>query len=129
MCGICCRELDVDQMTMMPSDYRRWKRQGRQDILRHAIVMTPQGYGDLNLLFDMEKEKYLRYCQFLKRVGRGKYICTIHDTKPKVCKEFWCEWSYGVGEKGTPFKTDCGWEEKARELGYGETEKYNDCES
>jgi hypothetical protein len=26
---------------------------------------------------------------------------------------------YGAGKKGVPFKTDCGWTDKARKLGYG----------
>ena len=48
-----------------------------------------------------------------------KYICTIQDTKPKVCREYRCEWAYGAGKKGVPFKTDCGWTDKAKKLGYG----------
>ena len=59
------------------------------------------------------------HCPFIKKVDDNKYICTIHDTKPKVCREFRCEWAYGVGEKGIPFKTERGWTDKAVQLGYG----------
>ena len=34
-----------------------------------------------------------------------------------------CEWAYGIGEKGIPFKTLSGWTEKARQLGYGKAKK------
>jgi len=115
MCGYCCRAPIA--LIMMPEDYERWKRQGRSDILRYASARTSEGYG--TLWIDADDDKELSYCPFLKKVGEDKHICTIHDTKPKVCREFWCEWSYGVGKKGTPFRTDRGWTDKARQLGYG----------
>lgn len=59
----------------------------------------------------------------LKKVSPSRYICTIQDTKPKVCKEFFCEWAYGISEKGIPFKRQNGWTEKSRQLGYRKTKK------
>ena len=101
---------------MTPSDYRRWKRQERWDILRYVRLGLPQAHGDLWI--DSETGEELHCCPFLKELEPMKYICEIYDTKPKVCREFWCEGSYGVGEKGVPFKTGRGWSEKASELGY-----------
>ena len=114
MCSYCCRAPIV--LTITPADYRRWKRQGRSDILRYVSVSTEQSYG--TLWIDMEDGEEPSYCPFLNKVSDDKCICTIQDTKPKVCKEFRCEWSYGVGKKGIPFKTERGWTDRARRLGY-----------
>jgi Fe-S-cluster containining protein len=119
MCGRCCKAPVI--LVTKPGDYRRWIRQGRSDILRYASVHTRQGYGDLRV--DAEAGEGLSYCPFIKRVSHYKYICTIQDTKPKVCKEFWCEWAYRIGKKGIPFRTERGWTDKARQLGYGQTKK------
>ncbi len=120
MCGKCCKEHGFG-LTMTPGDYRRWKRQGRWDILQYAWVATRIGYGDIWI--DPKTGEDLSYCPFLKKVNPSRYICAIQDTKPKGCKEFFCEWAYGIGEKGIPFKRQSGWTEKARQLGYGKTKK------
>jgi len=67
---------------------------------------------------DSKTGEELLHCPFLKEISPAKYVCGIYDTNPKVCREFWCEWLYGVGKKGVPFKTARGWSEKARQLGY-----------
>ena len=117
MCAECCTAPVI--LITKPSDYRRWTRQGRWDILQYASLPPRQGYGDIRV--DAEDGEGPSYCPFIKQVSHHKYICTIQDTKPKVCKEFRCEWAYGVGKKGIPFKTDSGWTDKAKELGYGQT--------
>jgi len=121
MCGECCQAPVI--LITKPSDYRRWVHQGRSDILHYASVPPRQGYGDLRI--DIKAGEGPSYCPFIKKISRYKYICTIQDTKPKVCKEFWCEWAYGVGKKGIPFKTERGWIEKAKQLGYGKTNNRN----
>ena len=117
MCGECCRAPVI--LITKPEDYRRWTRQGRSDILQHASVPPQQGYGDLWI--DIEGSEGSNYCPFIKKTGNHKYICTIHNTKPKVCKEFRCEWAYWAGKKGVPFKNERGWTDKAIQLGYGQT--------
>jgi Fe-S-cluster containining protein len=119
MCGKCCMAPVI--LITKPEDYKRWIRQERSDILYYASVPSPHSYGDLRT--DAEAGEGLSYCPFIKRVGYRKYICTIQDTKPKVCKEYRCEWAYGIGKKGIPFRTECGWTDKARQLGYGQTKK------
>ena len=114
MCGECCRAPVI--MVVKPGDYKRWTRQGRLDILRYASVPPTQGYGDLWIAIKGGEES--DYCPFIKRVSGDKYTCTIQNTKPKVCKEFRCEWAYGVGNRGIPFKTERGWTDKAIRLGY-----------
>jgi Fe-S-cluster containining protein len=104
-------------MITKPSDYRRWVQQGREDILKYATVPPTGGYGDL--WRDPEDGEVITHCPFIKKTDDDRYICTIQDTKPKVCREYRCEWAYGAGKKGVPFKTDCGWTDKAKKLGYG----------
>lgn len=117
MCGKCCAE-HGHGLTIISEDYKRWKHQRRTDILRYAwIPKGSNGFGDIWI--DPKTGEDLDYCPFLVKVGRGKYVCSIHDTKPEGCREFWCEWTYGVGKKGVPFKTMGGWSEKAKQLGYG----------
>ncbi len=117
MCGECCRAPVI--LITKPEDYRRWTRQKRSDILQYASVPPLQGYGDLCI--DIKGGEGSSYCPFIKKVSHSKYICTIHNTKPKVCKEFLCEWAYWAGKKGIPFKTERGWTDKAKRLGYGQT--------
>ena len=117
MCGECCRAPVV--LITKTEDYRRWILEGRSDILKYASVPPLRGYGDLWI--DINGSEESGYCPFIRKVSHRRYICTIQDTKPRVCKEFWCEWAYGIGKKGIPFKTERGWTDKARNLGYGKT--------
>ncbi|MFC1977698.1 YkgJ family cysteine cluster protein [Chloroflexota bacterium] len=118
MCAKCCRAPVI--LITKPGDYKRWIRQGRTDILSYASEPPYHGYGDLWINIDGSEAS--GYCPFIRKVSHDdKYTCTIQDTKPKVCKEFRCEWAYGVGKKGIPFKTERGWTDRARQLGYGQT--------
>ena len=125
MCGECCRAPVI--LITKPADYMRWTSQGRSDILQYASVPPLKGYGDLWLHIDRSERS--GYCPFIRKVSRNKYICTIHDTKPRVCKEFRCEWAYGIGKKGVPFKTERGWTDKAKQLGFGQTNIRSDHKS
>ena len=119
-CGKCCRAPVI--LITKPSDYQRWVSQGRADILSYASEPPYHGYGDLWMNIDGSEAS--GYCPFIRKVSHDdKYSCTIQDTKPKVCKEFRCEWAYGIGQKGIPFKTDRGWTDKAKQLGYGQPNK------
>jgi len=102
MCGECCKKLGFGDLKVTVEDYRRWKREGREDILRYVwLPPGSPGFGDIWI--DPETGENLDYCPFLKRVSEDKYICTIHNTKPEVCKKFWCKYAYGVGGKGERF--------------------------
>jgi len=108
---------------MTPEDYQRWKKEQRYDILRYIP------YGEHYALLgdawvdwiDPDSGEVLQCCPFLVKTDLAVCSCLIHDTKPRVCQEFWCEWSYGVGARGVPFKRAGGWTRRAIELGYGST--------
>jgi len=115
-CGKCCRE-QGRELTMVREDYVRWKRQRRWDILRYAwIPDLSDGWGDLWIAPATGED--VRRCPFLKRSAQGKYVCGIEDTKPQICREFWCESAYGVGEKGVMFRSFNGWSQRAKQLGF-----------
>ena len=67
MCGRCCRAPVI--LITKPSDYRRWTRQERSDILRYASVHPVQGYGDLWI--DIEGSEESSYCPFIKKVSHS----------------------------------------------------------
>ncbi|MCX5998077.1 MAG: hypothetical protein NTU41_00375 [Chloroflexi bacterium] len=121
MCGRCCRE-QGSGFVMMPADYRRWRRGCRADILRYLWLLDGRrANGSLWIDWaDPDTGHYLSCCPFLERAGWGKCVCRIHETKPRICREFWCEWAYGVGRKGAPFRGMGGWSQRARQFGYGQ---------
>ncbi len=116
-CGECCRTPVI--LMVNPEDHCRWTRQGRLDILQYASAPLLPGYGDLWINIDGSQGS--GHCPFISKVSPNQYICKIHHTKPAVCQEFRCEWAYGAGKKGIPFKTERGWTDKAKQLGYGQT--------
>lgn len=64
-CGSCCQ---VDTNIIKPSDIRRWKAEGREDILKHV--------KDFRVGFKEDK------CPFYEKG------CLIEDTKPIDCRNF-----------------------------------------
>lgn len=110
---------------MTPGDYRRWKREGREDILRYAM-MSPRGYGWGILWFDPVRRLEVDYCPFLVNAEDGSKKCSIQDTKPRICREFYCEMAYDEGKEAVPFKVLSGWSNKAIRLGYGKAKPRND---
>ena len=72
-CGACCK---VDTNILALSDIKRWKREGREDILKHVRIVS--GYYPAG--FKEEK------CPFYDETKEMK--CLIEDTKPAVCRQF-----------------------------------------
>ena len=108
-CGRCCIE-QGSGFTMMPDDYRRWKRQGRHDILRYIwqgeVPADYDGIWDVWIDWvDPETGENLDYCPFLRKLRRSKYSCAIYDTRPNICERFWCEGAYRIGKRGAPLYT------------------------
>lgn len=95
-CGKCCKNFTIN---IMPVDVRRWKKEGRQDIL--SCLMW-DGFG-FDAWFDSKTGEELRHCPFLQKISRGKYICSIQETKPFICKMYWCAGSYGLGKRGEKY--------------------------
>lgn len=66
-------------------DVDRWVAQGREDILRFVEVF-PYGAGDLWI--DEKGVERLR-CPFVRKVrNQPRYLCTIYETRPQVCRDY-----------------------------------------
>jgi hypothetical protein len=37
-----------------------------------------------------DRESHPGWCSFLRYTGDGQYVCTIHDTAPRFCRDFRC---------------------------------------
>lgn len=85
-CGRCCKEAQ-GLLTATAKDIKRWEKQHREDILSYADIY-PVGYADLWV--DPIAGEVLNKCPFLKRIGLRKYSCTIWETRPEQCADWWC---------------------------------------
>ena len=81
-CGHCCLNLNDSYCTSAyEGDILRWKEEGRLDILEYVVA------GDLWI--SPKTDKDVDRCPWLRKLPKkDKYICKIHDTKPKHCREY-----------------------------------------
>ncbi|MBN1380988.1 MAG: YkgJ family cysteine cluster protein [Deltaproteobacteria bacterium] len=82
-CGKCC--LADANAYITDEDRKRWKKEGRTDILQmlereHAIWA-----GDH--LISSENGRYLHGCIFLA-YENNQYVCKIYETRPKTCRDY-----------------------------------------
>lgn len=92
---------------MTPADFKRWKDERREDIL-HYVPLHNANVLDHDVWIDWvdpDTHESLVYCPFLRMVDHRAYVCTINETKPHICSNFWCEWAYGVGRRGQPLRS------------------------
>ncbi len=90
-CGNCCLNLsDANQGSVDDSDIDIWKKNQRYDILEWV---DPIDLGDVNYVYDIwinpRTGDDVSRCPWLRKLpGEEKYICRIHDVKPRVCQEY-----------------------------------------
>lgn len=89
-CGRCCRE-SHGSLSATPEDITRWRSQHRANILSYASVFSI-GYADL--WFGPISGEELGQCPFLRKVGSKKHECTIWQTRPEQCRDWWCVLCY-----------------------------------
>ena len=82
-CGKCCF---VDVVAYAEQcDFDRWRAENRQDILNiiehHHLVWA----GDR--MISSETGDSPKECSFLYNEG-NKWLCSIYETRPKVCREY-----------------------------------------
>ncbi|HOO70713.1 MAG TPA: YkgJ family cysteine cluster protein [Spirochaetota bacterium] len=81
-CGSCC---NADMTTFAEeNDIRRWKDEGRGDILDALSGCEKVWAGDRIVLSSGKK---LGSCPFLRRES-GMSRCLIYETRPAVCRRF-----------------------------------------
>ena len=113
-CGWCCRQYRGYHWAKAP-DLLRWHREGRRDILQYvAAGRNPDGGGrtaanlnetEISSLepaigwTDPTTGVKLEACPFLLEAESGLFFCTIHPTKPAVCRDT-NTWEWGLGRYG-----------------------------
>jgi len=114
-CGHCCLAAG-DTLYITEKDVIRWEKQHRKDILGRLFLVrfhcdkcgnewpsyaknecSDCGIPGSGIFYWIDESMPLNFlaqlmgapqCPFLEKVGRGKYSCKIHETKPEICKEF-----------------------------------------
>jgi Fe-S-cluster containining protein len=69
-------------------DVDRWEREGRFDILEW-VDLSLRDLGMMDLWLDPTTGDEATRCPWLRKVPRqDRYVCRIHDTKPRHCREY-----------------------------------------
>ena len=90
-CGNCCLNLrDAFSTCATDQDIQMWEREGRYDILEWV---DPIYLDDKDCIYDIWINPItgdaVKRCPWLKQLpDREKYICRIHDVKPKHCRDY-----------------------------------------
>jgi len=79
-CGRCCESFG-GHLHAYDADMRRWKREGRDDLLR---MVNRLGW----IWVDPETRQPLERCPFIHRSDSGLLLCSINDTKPDMCRDY-----------------------------------------
>lgn len=79
-CGICC-EVYGDALAACPEDLERWRREGRHDLL---AGVGPEG----ELWVDPATGEWRAGCPYLVRESKDHARCSIHATKPRLCRDY-----------------------------------------
>ena len=109
-CGSCCVQYHGNDFAT-EEDFRRWVYEVRIDILKFCV-----GWREwcIDAIFesDAQREKVISHllkdinfefffkpyteweiglCPFLrKKYGKPKFECLIYDSRPKICREYFC---------------------------------------
>jgi Fe-S-cluster containining protein len=90
-CGKCCTNTSyMGTLQADGEDVKRWEREGRDDILRYVSVLGPDEnpWGDLWVDSENDFVEKLR-CPFVRKVrNSNRYLCSIHETRPQVCRDY-----------------------------------------
>ena len=74
-------------MTASGDDVKRWRVEGRRDILSYVLVLGGEDnpFGDLWISPRTGNEA--TRCPFVRKLrGQERYTCTIYETRPEVCR-------------------------------------------
>jgi Fe-S-cluster containining protein len=88
-CGKCClKESYMLSLNATGDDVRRWRNEGRADILRYAeVIGGKEPWADLWVKPESGEE--CTRCPFVRKDrGEPTYSCRIHSTRPQVCRNY-----------------------------------------
>jgi Fe-S-cluster containining protein len=89
-CGYCCLNLNAHYTCVGEDDIRLWEKAGRTDILEWVYYL-PIGRDDFvyDIWFNPKTGEEVRRCPWLRKLPKkNKYVCRIHDVKPRLCREY-----------------------------------------
>lgn len=90
-CGNCCLKLyDAFATSATEEDIRLWKEKEREDILQWVDpIPVGDGYFVYDIWISPKTGEDVERCPWLRKLpNKNKYICHIHDVKPKHCREY-----------------------------------------
>ena len=88
-CGKCCQKLDYhNEVTAEDVDY--WEQTGRGDVLAWVGTFKKNGQEAIYRIWIKPGTRtFAETCPFLqKNPHDNKWICRIHDAKPRICREY-----------------------------------------
>jgi len=107
-CGSCCIQYHGNNFAN-EEEIRRWIEEERFDILHYCygwnewcfwnFIENPKEVLEYlteginsDVWFNPETQEEIYLCPFLrKRRNREQFECSIHDTRPGVCREYFCD--------------------------------------
>jgi Fe-S-cluster containining protein len=90
-CGHCCLDLEAAHTTVSAADNRLWELEGREDILAWTDPVCDDNGRILayEIWINPKTGEDVVRCPWLRKLPKEeKYICRIHDVKPRFCREF-----------------------------------------
>lgn len=79
-CGVCC-EMYSWHLKATDSDLARWRAEGRVDLLS---MVNRLGW----IWVDPDSGERIDRCPFIEKDPDDLVFCGIHETKPKVCRDY-----------------------------------------
>jgi len=88
-CGNCCINLNAFSTCAAEEDINQWKSAGRSDILEWVFFMPVGDSLVYDIWFNPNTGDEVQRCPWLRKLPqKDKYICRIHDLKPRLCREY-----------------------------------------
>lgn len=108
-CGHCCLNLGAHNADCEVEDLKRWVQEKREDILSYVeVIRNAEGLiVAIDIWISPRTGEMVTRCPWLRKIPKqDKYRCLIHDTKPKMCREYpvTTELAQETGCKGIPVK-------------------------
>lgn len=89
-CGKCCFFFDAYTTTVSDQDVKMWKKEKRYDILERVYSMHLGGGQYVHDIWvNSETGEDVQRCPWLRKLPKqDKYVCRIHNLKPKHCRNY-----------------------------------------
>jgi len=72
-----------------PEDIELWEKEWRDDILAWVVNVSTEDFPIWDVWIRPTTGEDVVRCPWLRKLpNKNKYICRIHDVKPKHCREY-----------------------------------------